>query len=166
LLTRDPQRLLNRRELTPRPDTAPKLQARLAHLQCTPRWPPQSASGKPLARSGRSPRRLRRPWPPFPPLDSRPLARIQILLVVDHCDAIHIHVIDEEMSGSRKGKVATMDETDHPFEAGNNWIMARNRVIEPLGDFKSDKTRPLKNTATTRSPFGWNRRKARPVPRN
>jgi anaerobic selenocysteine-containing dehydrogenase len=28
-------------------------------------------------------------------------------------------------------------ESDHPFEARNNWIMARNKVIEPLGDYKS-----------------------------
>jgi anaerobic selenocysteine-containing dehydrogenase len=34
--------------------------------------------------------------------------------------------------------VATMYETDHPFEVGANWIMARNKVIEPLGDYKSD----------------------------
>jgi anaerobic selenocysteine-containing dehydrogenase len=34
--------------------------------------------------------------------------------------------------------VATMYEIDHPFEAGGNWIMARNKVIEPLGDYKSD----------------------------
>jgi anaerobic selenocysteine-containing dehydrogenase len=34
--------------------------------------------------------------------------------------------------------VATMYECDHPFETGNGWIMARNRVIEPLGDYKSD----------------------------
>ena len=38
--------------------------------------------------------------------------------------------------------VATMYESDHPFEASmagtGNWIMARNRVIEPLGDYKSD----------------------------
>ena len=34
--------------------------------------------------------------------------------------------------------VATMYESDHPFEFGGNWIMARNRVIEPLGDYKSD----------------------------
>jgi anaerobic selenocysteine-containing dehydrogenase len=34
--------------------------------------------------------------------------------------------------------VATMYECDHPFEASGNWIMARNRVIEPLGDYKSD----------------------------
>ncbi len=34
--------------------------------------------------------------------------------------------------------VATMYECDHPFEAGSNWIMARNRVIAPLGDYKSD----------------------------
>jgi anaerobic selenocysteine-containing dehydrogenase len=35
--------------------------------------------------------------------------------------------------------VTTMYECDHPFEAGlGNWIMARNKVIEPLGDYKSD----------------------------
>lgn len=34
--------------------------------------------------------------------------------------------------------VATMYETDHPFEAIGNWAMARNRVIAPLGDYKSD----------------------------
>jgi anaerobic selenocysteine-containing dehydrogenase len=38
--------------------------------------------------------------------------------------------------------VATMYECDHPFEAPmggmGTWIMARNRVIEPLGDYKSD----------------------------
>jgi len=34
--------------------------------------------------------------------------------------------------------VATMYETDHPYETSGNWIMARNRVIEPLGDYKSD----------------------------
>ncbi|MFP3975209.1 MAG: molybdopterin dinucleotide binding domain-containing protein [Dehalococcoidia bacterium] len=34
--------------------------------------------------------------------------------------------------------VATMYECDHPFEASSNWIMARNRVIEPMGDYKSD----------------------------
>jgi anaerobic selenocysteine-containing dehydrogenase len=33
--------------------------------------------------------------------------------------------------------VATPYETDHPFEARANWIMARNQVIEPLGDYKS-----------------------------
>jgi anaerobic selenocysteine-containing dehydrogenase len=34
--------------------------------------------------------------------------------------------------------VSTMYETDHPFEFSGNWIMARNKVIEPLGDYKSD----------------------------
>jgi anaerobic selenocysteine-containing dehydrogenase len=38
--------------------------------------------------------------------------------------------------------VTTMYETDHPFEVSmggtSSWIMARNRVIEPLGDYKSD----------------------------
>ena len=33
--------------------------------------------------------------------------------------------------------VATPYETDHPFEFTENWIMARNKVIEPLGDYKS-----------------------------
>ncbi len=33
--------------------------------------------------------------------------------------------------------VATPYETDHPFEAVNNWIMARNKVIDPLGEYKS-----------------------------
>jgi anaerobic selenocysteine-containing dehydrogenase len=33
--------------------------------------------------------------------------------------------------------VATPYESDHPFESTPNWIMARNKVIEPLGDYKS-----------------------------
>ncbi len=33
--------------------------------------------------------------------------------------------------------VSTPYETDHPFEFRGNWIMARNKVIEPLGDYKS-----------------------------
>lgn len=38
--------------------------------------------------------------------------------------------------------VTTMYECDHPFETyiqgSQKWIMARNKVIEPLGDYKSD----------------------------
>ncbi|MEJ2109386.1 MAG: molybdopterin-dependent oxidoreductase [Acidobacteriota bacterium] len=34
--------------------------------------------------------------------------------------------------------VATMYETDHPFECSPNWIMARRKVIEPIGEYKSD----------------------------
>jgi anaerobic selenocysteine-containing dehydrogenase len=34
--------------------------------------------------------------------------------------------------------VASMYETDHPFECWANWIMARRKVIEPLGEYKSD----------------------------
>ncbi len=34
--------------------------------------------------------------------------------------------------------VATMYESDYPFEARGNWIMARNKVVEPLGEYKSD----------------------------
>ncbi len=33
--------------------------------------------------------------------------------------------------------LATPYETDHPFEARGHWIMARRKVIEPLGDLKS-----------------------------
>ncbi len=35
--------------------------------------------------------------------------------------------------------IATMYESDHPFEGGmGNWLMARNQVIERMGDYKSD----------------------------
>lgn len=34
--------------------------------------------------------------------------------------------------------VASMYEIDHPFEFFENWLMARNKVIEPLGEYKSD----------------------------
>jgi anaerobic selenocysteine-containing dehydrogenase len=34
--------------------------------------------------------------------------------------------------------IATMYESDHPFEGGMNWLMARNQVIERMGDYKSD----------------------------
>ena len=34
--------------------------------------------------------------------------------------------------------ISTMYEADHPFETSGNWIMARNKVIEPLGETKSD----------------------------
>jgi anaerobic selenocysteine-containing dehydrogenase len=34
--------------------------------------------------------------------------------------------------------VTTMYESDHPFEASGTWIMARNKVVEPLGEYKSD----------------------------
>jgi len=33
--------------------------------------------------------------------------------------------------------VATPYETDHPFEFTEKWLMARNKVIEPLGEYKS-----------------------------
>jgi anaerobic selenocysteine-containing dehydrogenase len=34
--------------------------------------------------------------------------------------------------------VATMYECDHPFESNGSWLMARNKVVEALGDYKSD----------------------------
>ena len=34
--------------------------------------------------------------------------------------------------------VTTGYESDHPFQTTASWIMARNKVVEPLGDYKSD----------------------------
>ncbi len=34
--------------------------------------------------------------------------------------------------------ISTMYEVDHPFEGRGNWIMPRRRVIEPIGESKSD----------------------------
>lgn len=34
--------------------------------------------------------------------------------------------------------VASMYEIDHPFETFGNWLIVRNKVVEPLGDYKSD----------------------------
>ena len=34
--------------------------------------------------------------------------------------------------------ISTMYESDHPFETSGNWIMARNKVIEPIGESRSD----------------------------
>jgi anaerobic selenocysteine-containing dehydrogenase len=34
--------------------------------------------------------------------------------------------------------ISTMYETDHPFEGGGNWIMPRRKVIDPIGESKSD----------------------------
>ena len=34
--------------------------------------------------------------------------------------------------------VATMYECDHPFEVAGNWLMARNQVVERMGDYRSD----------------------------
>ncbi len=34
--------------------------------------------------------------------------------------------------------VASMYECGHPFEFSGSWLMARNKVVEPLGDYKSD----------------------------
>ena len=41
------------------------------------------------------------------------------------------------LCGYRASLLATPYEIDHPFEVRGNWIMARNRVIQPLGDYKS-----------------------------
>lgn len=60
------------------------------------------------------------------------LKRLEFYVVVDVMRTAELDYADIVIP------VATMYETDHPFEFGGNWIMARNKVIEPLGDYKSD----------------------------
>lgn len=60
------------------------------------------------------------------------LKRLEFFVVVDVMCTAEMHYADVVVP------VASMYETDHPFETSGSWIMARNRVIEPLGDYKSD----------------------------
>jgi anaerobic selenocysteine-containing dehydrogenase len=60
------------------------------------------------------------------------LKRLEFYVVVDVMRTADMNYADVVIP------VATMYESDHPFEFGGNWIMARNKVIEPLGDYKSD----------------------------
>jgi len=55
-----------------------------------------------------------------------------LLRVVDVMQTADMHYADIVIP------VASMYETDHPFEFFDNWLMARRKVIEPLGDYKSD----------------------------
>ncbi|MBN1566571.1 MAG: molybdopterin-dependent oxidoreductase [Acidobacteria bacterium] len=60
------------------------------------------------------------------------LKRLEFFVVVDVMRTAEMNYADVVVP------VASMYETDHPFEFSGNWIMARNKVIEPLGDYKSD----------------------------
>jgi anaerobic selenocysteine-containing dehydrogenase len=60
------------------------------------------------------------------------LRKLDFYVVVDVMQTAEMNYADVVIP------VATMYEIDHPFEAGGNWIMARNKVIEPLGNYKSD----------------------------
>jgi anaerobic selenocysteine-containing dehydrogenase len=60
------------------------------------------------------------------------LKRVEFYVVIDVMRTAEMDYADVVIP------VATMYETDHPFEAAGNWLMARNRVIEPLGEYKSD----------------------------
>jgi anaerobic selenocysteine-containing dehydrogenase len=60
------------------------------------------------------------------------LEKLEFFVVVDVTRTAEMNYADIVVP------VATMYECDHPFEAGAGWIMARNRVVEPLGDYKSD----------------------------
>jgi anaerobic selenocysteine-containing dehydrogenase len=60
------------------------------------------------------------------------LKRLEFYVVVDVMRTADMNYADVVIP------VATMYETDHPFEFSGNWIMARNKVIDPLGDYKSD----------------------------
>jgi len=60
------------------------------------------------------------------------LKKLDFYVVVDVMQTAEMNYADVVVP------VATMYETDHPFEFGGNWIMARRKVIEPLGDYKSD----------------------------
>lgn len=59
------------------------------------------------------------------------LGKLDFFVVIDVMQTAEMNFADIVIP------VATPYEVDHPFEAGMNWIMAPNRVIEPLGDYKS-----------------------------
>jgi len=60
------------------------------------------------------------------------LKKLDFYVVVDVMQTADMHYADIVIP------VASMYETDHPFEFFDNWLMARRKVIEPLGDYKSD----------------------------
>ena len=60
------------------------------------------------------------------------LKKLEFFVVIDVMDNASMPWADIVMP------VASMYECDHPFEAAGNWIMARNKVVEPQGDYKSD----------------------------
>jgi anaerobic selenocysteine-containing dehydrogenase len=59
------------------------------------------------------------------------LKKLDLFVVVDVMQTAEMDYADIVVP------VATPYEIDHPFENTANWIMARNKVIEPLGEYKS-----------------------------
>ena len=69
-------------------------------------------------------------------------------LVIDALEALEFFVVVDVMETAAMPwadivvPVATMYESDYPFEArptgAGMWLMARNKVVEPLGEYKSD----------------------------
>jgi anaerobic selenocysteine-containing dehydrogenase len=59
------------------------------------------------------------------------LKKVDFFVVLDVMETAEMNFADIVVP------LATPYETDHPFEYTKNWIMARNKVIEPLGDYKS-----------------------------
>ena len=59
------------------------------------------------------------------------LKKLEFFVVIDVAQTAEMDYADIVVP------VATPYETDHPFEFTPNWIMARSKVIEPLGDYKS-----------------------------
>lgn len=59
------------------------------------------------------------------------LKKLDFFVVIDVMETAEMNFADIVIP------VATPYEADHPFEASINWIMAPNRVIEPLGEYKS-----------------------------
>ena len=59
------------------------------------------------------------------------LKKLEFFVVIDVMETAEMNYADIVIP------VATPYELDHPFEAAMNWIMAPDRVIEPLGEYKS-----------------------------
>ena len=59
------------------------------------------------------------------------LKKLDFFIVIDVMQTAEMNFADIVIP------VATPYEVDHPFEASMNWIMAPERVIEPLGTYKS-----------------------------
>ena len=60
------------------------------------------------------------------------LKKVDFFVVIDVTETAEMNYADVVVP------VSTVYETDYPFEMHGRWIMARQRVIEPLGDYKSD----------------------------
>jgi anaerobic selenocysteine-containing dehydrogenase len=60
------------------------------------------------------------------------LRKVDFFVVIDVMETAELPYADVVIP------VSTVYETDYPFETYGRWVMARRRVIDPLGDYKSD----------------------------